>query len=217
MNSSEPDLPAPSASAEQLKFERSLKRRAGCQRQAMIMVAIWILAWGGLVAEDLITHTMASGGWWSAVWLDLIFSPFLTVPLLMLALIGRLLGSLRFFRSYRYHLTMALPTMAMAAMLMNSLLIRLQPERRFEKLVETPIPTAVELVGYESVHCGLDSTVQFHFRGDNTALDELIEVLDFSKKSERGPESYSTDRNGCLVTLDVDRTAGSADLHFSWY
>ena len=209
--------PEQSASPEEDAFNKALILRASFHRRAMIVVAVWILAWAALVAENVISNTQAYGGWMSVVWLGLIVSPFVTVFLLMLAAIGRVLGNLQFLKSYRYHLTMACPTMVITVMLGNSLLVRLQPERRFEKLFEAPLPKALNVIGYESICVGMDSTVEFHLRGDDQALDELIEVLDFSKKSGRGDEIYSEDWSGSMVTLELDRTDDSAMLRVTRY
>lgn len=204
---------------EQVAFEMRLRRRAGCQRRLMIIGGLWVIGWAGMILNDFIRFTTFQFGWWSAALFDLIFSPFVAVVLLVPAILGRVIGNIRPFDRFKYYLTFAVPIATVIAMNIPALLIRIEPERKLEHLLDAPMPAGARLVSYESIHYGRDPVVKFGLRGSDDALDDLIRVMRFRKKAGHSAEKYKRheEGKGRFTEMEIDRSAGKVELTFSWY
>ena len=200
------------------EHEISFQKRAKRQRRWLIVGALWVLAWASLFGNALLHYNV----WphypiWHRAVFDLIVSPFaLGMFFMPAALIGRALGSIPKLRPIRYPLILGLPVLVGLGMQVPTVLDRIQPERRFERLAGVAFPAEAVLLDYRSISAGIDYSVEFEFRASEEVLRLLVDDLDWGEGSPRGSseEFHSDEDHGNFSKLTVDWSRGVAVFEY---
>ncbi len=188
--------------------EGSIEKRARRQRRAMILGALWVLAWASLFGNALLRYNE----WphypvWHRAVFDLVISLFAMVMFFLpVALLGRALGSIPKLRPARYPLVLGLPVLLGVAMQIPTALDRIQPERRFERLAGVPFPGDAVMLDYRSISAGIDYAVEFEFSAPEESLRHLVEDLDWGEGDVSGAtEVFQSEHDfGGFARLTID-------------
>lgn len=216
----------PSSNTEDL-HEQRLQNRARRQRRWLLVGALWIITWATLLVNDLILSTdpLANLLWFTVF--DLIASAFLMVVILPLAMIGRLLGNLLPLRPYRDHLTIGLPLLLCIAAMIPTVLDRIHPQRRFEKVTDLRFPADARILDYHSENYGLDHAFVIEFSASEASLIRLLQQLECAPRDadrayfEPGKQTFiipeGPDQVGVLLKIAIDWSTSQAVFEYDSY
>lgn len=207
------------AEKEAFEFERRLRRKATRQRTVLAGMGLMIIGALFPLLNCFIVCTEFRQEWVAAGVFGLVISPFMALLLAVPAMLGARLGRIPGLERYGPFFVFAVPVIVMLALNVPSLITRLQPERRFERLAEAPLPAGMELTDYHSSNYLMDPTVIFYLRGTDAAFDELVETTGFTLEPKGPREKYTSDGRGMsyIIDLEIDRVSGKAELMYSWY
>ena len=206
-------------------FEEALIKRARRQRRWLIVGALWVMTWGTMILGDLIRYTEWQQSIPFSAIFSLITSPFLLgLFILPIATIGRFIGNIHRLSPYRYHLTLGLPAIACFAVLVPSILSRVQPQRRFEAVTEVQFPSDAQVIDYTSTQYGLDSSFTLKFVAPEASLIRLLKETECVPADTPNSTIVSTSKEydipydmGALLKLKIDWPSSTAHFGFFAY
>ena len=139
-------------------------------------------------------------------------------------MIGRFIGNIRRLSPYRYHLTLGLPAIACLAVLIPSILSRVQPQRRFEAVTEVQFPSDARVIDYTSTQYGLDSSFSLKFSAPEASLIKLLKDTECVPADTPNSSIVSTSMEydvpyemGALLKLKIDWPSSTALFTFDGY